>query len=149
MCGSTLLPHSLKQTAQAALQEAAAQRPQAANKRQLHTFCLFHKPSDRTPEAALGFPPVLPHSSSTAFPKEAPGPAKSSLSPTTPNTSLHKAFSDLAAEKLSISFDITHSVQFSCSLVSDSLRHHRLQHARIPCPSPSPRACSNSCPTSQ
>ena len=34
---------------------------------------------------------------------------------------------------------------FSCSVVSDSLRPHWLKHARLPCPSPSPRACSNSC----
>ena len=38
------------------------------------------------------------------------------------------------------------SVQFSRSVVSDSLQPHRLQHARPPCPSPTPRACSNSCP---
>ena len=38
---------------------------------------------------------------------------------------------------------------FSCSVVSDSLRLHGLQHARLPCPSPSPRACSNSCTLSQ
>ena len=31
------------------------------------------------------------------------------------------------------------SVQFSCSVVSDSLRPHGLQHARSPCPSPTPR----------
>ena len=31
----------------------------------------------------------------------------------------------------------------------DSLRPHKLQHARLPCPSPSPRACSNSCPSSR
>ena len=37
---------------------------------------------------------------------------------------------------------------FSCSVVSDSLWPHGLQHARLPCPSPSPRACSNSCPWS-
>ena len=36
--------------------------------------------------------------------------------------------------------------QFSCSLVSDSLRPRGLQHARFPCPSPTPGACSNSCP---
>ena len=36
-----------------------------------------------------------------------------------------------------------------CSVVSDSLRLHGLQHARLPCPLPSPRACSNSCPLSQ
>ena len=41
------------------------------------------------------------------------------------------------------------SVQFSCSVVSDSLRPQGLQHARLPCPSPTPRACSNSCPSSQ
>ena len=38
------------------------------------------------------------------------------------------------------------SVQFSCSVMSDSLRPHGLQHSRTPCPSPTPRACSNSCP---
>ena len=32
--------------------------------------------------------------------------------------------------------------------MSDSLWPHGLQHARLPCPSPSPRACSNSCPLS-
>ena len=41
------------------------------------------------------------------------------------------------------------SVQFSCSVVSDSLRHHELQHARPPCPSPSPRVHSNSCHSSR
>ena len=41
------------------------------------------------------------------------------------------------------------SVQFSRSVVSDSLRPHGLQHIRLPCPSPSPGACSNSCPLSQ
>ena len=35
---------------------------------------------------------------------------------------------------------------FSPSVVSDSLPPHRLQHTRLPCPSPSPRVCSNSCP---
>ena len=38
---------------------------------------------------------------------------------------------------------------FGHSLVSKSLRPHVLQHTRLPCPSPSPRACSNSCPLSQ
>ena len=37
----------------------------------------------------------------------------------------------------------------SCSVVSDSLRPHGLQHARLPCPSPTPGDCSNSCPSSQ
>ena len=40
------------------------------------------------------------------------------------------------------------SVQFSCSVVSNSLQLHGLQHARLPCPSPTSGACSNSCPSS-
>ena len=43
----------------------------------------------------------------------------------------------------------TGSVQFSHSVMSDSLRPHGLQHARLPCPSPTPGAYSNSCPKSQ
>ena len=41
------------------------------------------------------------------------------------------------------------SVQFSCSVMSDSLQPHELQHARPPCPSPTPEVHSNSCPSSQ
>ena len=40
------------------------------------------------------------------------------------------------------------SVQFSRSVMSDSLQPHGLQHARLPCPSPTPVAYSNSCPSS-
>ena len=40
------------------------------------------------------------------------------------------------------------SVQFSCSVVFDSLRPHGLQHARPPCPSPTPGVYSNSCTSS-
>ena len=40
-------------------------------------------------------------------------------------------------------------VQFNRSVVSDSLRPHGLQHARLLCPSPTPGACSNSCLSSQ
>ena len=41
------------------------------------------------------------------------------------------------------------NIQFSSITVSNSLRPHRLQHARLLCPSPTPRACSNSWPSSQ
>ena len=41
------------------------------------------------------------------------------------------------------------SVQFTHSVVSDSLRPHELQHTRPPCPPPTPRVHSNSCPSSQ
>ena len=40
------------------------------------------------------------------------------------------------------------SAQFSHSVVSDSLQPHGLQHARLPCPSPTPGVYSNSCPLS-
>ena len=50
-----------------------------------------------------------------------------------------------------VSFTIifSHPVQFSGSIVSNSLRPHGLKHARLPCPSLTPEACSNSCPSSQ
>ena len=40
------------------------------------------------------------------------------------------------------------AVQFSHLVVSNSLWPHGLQHARLPCPSPTPGACSDSCPLS-
>ena len=40
------------------------------------------------------------------------------------------------------------SVQFSLSVVSNSVQPHDLQHARVPCPSPASRVCSSSCPLS-
>ena len=42
-----------------------------------------------------------------------------------------------------------HLLLFSCSIVSDCLRPHGLQHARLLCPLPTLRACSNSYPSSQ
>ena len=38
---------------------------------------------------------------------------------------------------------------FSCQVMSDSLWPDGLQYARLPCPSPTPRVCSDSCPSSQ
>ena len=46
-------------------------------------------------------------------------------------------------------FTYFRSVQFSCSVMSDSLQPHGLQYASPPCPSPIPRAYSNSCPLSR
>ena len=42
-----------------------------------------------------------------------------------------------------------HFLKFSHSVVSNSLWTHGLQHTSLPCPSPTPGACSNSCPLSQ
>ena len=44
---------------------------------------------------------------------------------------------------------IFHQLQFSHQIMSNSLWPHGLQHARLPCPSPTSRVCSNSCPLSQ
>ena len=44
---------------------------------------------------------------------------------------------------------LCYSVQFSCSVLSDTLWPHGLQHARLPCPSLFPEVGSNSCPLSQ
>jgi len=44
---------------------------------------------------------------------------------------------------------ITDLLLFSCSVMSDFLQLHGLQHAKLPCPSLSPGASSNSCPVSQ
>ena len=44
---------------------------------------------------------------------------------------------------------VPHSVQFSHSVMSSCLQPHGLQHARLPCPSPTPGAHSNACPLSQ
>ena len=42
-----------------------------------------------------------------------------------------------------------HSVQFSRSVLSDSLQPHESQHTRPPCPSPTPGVYSDSCPSSR
>ena len=53
---------------------------------------------------------------------------------------------DLETWSLMLTFS---SVQFSRSVVSDSLRPHESQHTRPPCPSSTPGVHSNSCPSSQ
>ena len=50
---------------------------------------------------------------------------------------------------LLFSFSMISPVQFSHSVVSNSLRPHGLQHTRLPCPSPTPGAYSNSCSLSR
>ena len=57
-----------------------------------------------------------------------------------PLASLHMA--------LGCGIHIAYSVQFSCSVMSDSLQPYGLQHTQLPCPSSTPGACSNSCPSS-
>ena len=58
-------------------------------------------------------------------------------------------FARLSGGSLQVDPSYCISVQFSCSVVSNSLITQGLQHARLPCPSPTPGACSNSCPLSR
>ena len=48
---------------------------------------------------------------------------------------------------LSLSPSPSLSVQFSCSVMSDSLQPHEMQYTRTPCPSPTPEVYPNSCPS--
>ena len=66
------------------------------------------------------------------------------------HTDSHRRCSDSLDSSVCLShLEIFSSVQFSHSVVSDSLRPHGLQHTRLPCISPTPGACSNSCPLGQ
>ena len=58
------------------------------------------------------------------------------------------SLSEIAWENKNCYFVSDISVQFSHSVMSNSLQPHGLQHTRLPCPSPTPGACSNSCPSS-
>ena len=57
-----------------------------------------------------------------------------------------ESFYHLSRSELVFKLILFHSVQFSRSVVSDSLRPHKLQHFRPPCPSPTPGVHSDSCP---
>ena len=64
----------------------------------------------------------------------------------------HNEFKNLLTYRVNISFEVYYqfsSVEFSPSVVSDCLGPHGLQHAKLPCPPPTPGACSNLSPLSQ
>ena len=85
-------------------------------------------------------PPPFLFCLQTILPSSVPGTwsvhVAPSLSPS-PIMSLHSLFRTFS------------SVQFSRSVMSNSLQPHGLQHTRLPCPSQMPGGCSNSCPSSQ
>ena len=82
-------------------------------------------------------------------PRDLPDPGIKPLSPAFPALA-GRFFTASATWEVPHIFIVLHkifsSVQFSSLVVSDSLRPHGPQHARLPCPSPSPGAYSNSCP---
>ena len=93
-------------------------------------------------------PPEL-HSPALALePKAAPYPAPSSH-PEIPFSSVQFGFVPCPASSGQlVAGRGLRSDQISCSVVSDSLRPHELQHARPPCPSPTPGVHSDSRPSS-
>ena len=68
-----------------------------------------------------------------------------------PGSSVHRILQVTILEWVAISHRCSFFswVEFSCSVLSNSLWPHGLQHARLPCPSPTPGVCSNSCPSSR
>ena len=54
----------------------------------------------------------------------------------------------VTCKRMNLEHSLTPSIQFSQSVVFDSLQTHGLQCTRLSCPSPTPGACSNSCPSS-
>ena len=85
---------------------------------------------------------MAPHSSILAW--RIPGTGEPRGLPSTGSHRVGHNWSDLAAAA-----GLFSSVQFSRSVMSDSLWPHGLQHARPPCPSPTPGVYSNSCPLSR
>ena len=61
----------------------------------------------------------------------------------------HTARLSISSSKTYFCLCSVFSVQFCCSVLSDSLPPQGLQHPSLPCPSPTPGACSDSCPLSQ
>ena len=61
----------------------------------------------------------------------------------------NQVFTGILSTRSFVSHAFKSSVQFTYSVMCNSLQPHGLQHARIPCPSPTPRTCSNSCASSQ
>ena len=102
------------------------------------TLCFIKEPGNQTPIRWLFWDICLPYSLSASFP--------------TPQhlISWLIVLSCSKESELGLGNSLLYLVffQFSHSVVSDTLRPHGVQHARLPCPSPSPRACSNPCPLS-
>ena len=106
------------------------------------------------PASSEGFPPLISNFLTlTGYPtiwhKSDPIYLKTGSAPTGWNFSPTKLTPTSGANHKSWLLPVVLIVQFSCSGISDSLRPHGLQNARLPYPSPTPGACSNSCPSSQ
>ena len=95
-----------------------------------------------------GIEPRSPTLQADALPSEPPGKQNASKFSLLRRNDLIYTLSDVflfvICEIISLS-----SVQFSHSVMSESLLPHKLEHARPPCPSPTPGVYSNSCPSSR
>ena len=102
-------------------------------------FCVWIPAWERARDMCL----LCSGSYSWAFPLHTPSPSKKPALPAFVGFFLQQVwYSDLKERIFQFS-----SIQ--SPVVSNSFWPHGLQHARLLCPSPTPRACSNSCPSSQ
>ena len=92
-----------------------------------------------------GSNPVLLHCRQSLYPQRGQFPRVREVNTIKLRQILLQPFSDINFHHLNY---YCYSVQFSHSVVSDSLRPHELQHASPPYPSPTPRVHPNSCPSS-
>ena len=90
---------------------------------------------------------MVTHSSVLAW--RIPGTGEPGGLPSMGSHRIRHDWSNLAAAAADQWNNSLESVQFIRSVMSDSLWPHGLQHSRLPCPSPTPGAYSNSCPSSQ
>ena len=78
-----------------------------------------------------------------------PGATVSAKNKLVRETARCPTFKGLTIHLLPIFVNLYSSIQFNCSVMSDSLQPHEPQHSRLPCPSRTPGAYSNLCPSSQ
>ena len=90
---------------------------------------------------------MVTHSSVLAW--RIPGTGEPGGLPSMGSHRIRHDWSNLAAAAADQWNNSLESVQFIRSVMSDSLWPHGLQHSRLPCPSPTPGAYSNSCPSSR
>ena len=108
--------------------------------------CLWHKYTDLHPQGWYCFNKVIKESLTFHWTVLEMLTFTPGLSYSYPDLSITSCMEASSRTGQHLCVALSDSAQFSRSVVSDSLWPHGLQHARLPCPSPTPGAYSNSCP---
>ena len=94
--------------------------------------------------------PLFMNSEYNALPAAfVPGAAVSAKNKLVRETARCPTFKGLTIHLLPVFLNLYSSIQFNCSVMSDSLQPHEPQHSRPPCPSLTPGVYPNSCPLSR